>query len=165
MSKQSFRNRVKQLFAQVFNVTTPVTNYLIKKQFPSFKSTCSVAWADVCDALVLMTEATMEETTTPELPEITLPENPINPVLVVANKYDLSVTKRNDNTYSVYKNDSFLGEVYHNLSGMWFYSFRSNGTGRRASSLEGATIQLINNHLSNSNFKAQSKEYYDLFTA
>jgi hypothetical protein len=150
LTKKSFRERVKALFAKAFSFAGIVTNSILKKFFPDFRVTSPESWANLADELIIMDNQIQEKS------ELEL----------LCEKHSIFPSQREDKErFSIYsKENEFLGELTQNFLGQWFYAFRSSGFSRRARDLEGAIIMLLNNPERSSNFKKKSKEYYDLFS-
>jgi hypothetical protein len=141
MTKQSFRNRAKELFKSVFNVPY-ATNSLIKKHYPWFKNT-SECWASLVDELSLVGLENDEDVV-----------NIQNNVIV---KYDAPFI-RIEKFNPVSKKVEFIGVISKTFSGMYSYSFSARGTvSRRAFTYDSAVKALI------VNATKEQQAYTDLF--
>jgi hypothetical protein len=148
LTKKSFRDRVKKLFAKVMNYSGTVTNSILKKFFPDFKVSVPTSWADLADELTMIEEKSELE--------------------LACEKLELTSQEIGRGTWKVqeiYKNNKFVGELTQNFLGQWQFAFKAGSAARRASSLESALRAILNNHQANLNFANKSKEYYDLFSA
>lgn len=145
LTKKSFRDRVKKLFAKSFNYVGTVTNSVLKKFFPDFRVSVSESWADLADRLVMIEEKSELE--------------------LACEKYNVSANLRYTDCWSIYQGQIFLGEISKNLLGIWYYTFRSNGSSRRSQNLETALRVLLNNHQANLKLVNKPAEFYDLFSA
>jgi hypothetical protein len=141
MTKQSFRNRAKELFKSVFNVPY-ATNSLIKKHYPWFKNT-SECWAKLVDELSLVGLENDKEV-------VNIQHN----VIVKFDAPFIRVEKFNP----VSKKAEFIGVVSKTFSGMYSYSFSARGNvSRRVFTYEAAIKALV------SNAKKEQQAYTDLF--
>jgi hypothetical protein len=142
MTKQSFRNRAKELFKSVFNVPY-ATNSLIKKHYPWFRNT-SECWAKLVDELSLVGLENDEEVV-----------NIQYGVIVKSNHPFTRLEKFNP----VSKRVEFIGMVSKSLvTGMYSYSQSSHGSvSRKAFTYEAAVKALV------ANAKKEQQAYTDLF--